>query len=128
VYQGRFKSFVVQSNEHLYTGCRYVERNPLRANLVRMAEDWRWTSLHRFVYGKPDERRILADWPKPRPRQWRSYVNGVETEAELAALRKSLQRGLPFGNESWTERMVSRLGLESTLRPRGRPRKDSNDS
>jgi putative transposase len=41
IYQGRFKSFPVQSDEHLYAVCRYVERNPLRANLVARAEQWR---------------------------------------------------------------------------------------
>jgi putative transposase len=45
LYQGRFKSFPVQSDEHFLTVCRYVERNPLRARLVRRAENWRWSSL-----------------------------------------------------------------------------------
>jgi hypothetical protein len=44
LYQGRFKAFVVESDEHLATVCRYVERNPLRANLVVRAEQWRWSS------------------------------------------------------------------------------------
>ncbi len=47
VYQGRFKSFPVQGDEHFLTACRYVERNALRANLVERAEDWRWCSLDR---------------------------------------------------------------------------------
>jgi len=45
VYQGRFKSFPVQGDEHFLTACRYVERNALRANLVERAEAWRWCSL-----------------------------------------------------------------------------------
>jgi hypothetical protein len=45
LYQGRFKSFPVQQDEHLLTVCRYVERNPLRAGLVSRAEEWRWSSL-----------------------------------------------------------------------------------
>ena len=45
LYQGRFKSFVVEENEHLLTVCRYVERNALRAKLVDRAEKWRWCSL-----------------------------------------------------------------------------------
>ena len=48
VYQGRFKSFPVQEDEHFYAVCRYVERNALRANLVTRAEDWRWNSLYRW--------------------------------------------------------------------------------
>ena len=44
LYQGRFKSFPVQEDDHYFTVCRYVERNPLRANLVKRAEDWQWSS------------------------------------------------------------------------------------
>ena len=46
VYQGRFKSFPVESDEHFYAVVRYVERNALRAGLVERAEDWPWGSLH----------------------------------------------------------------------------------
>src|SRR5271157_4832513 len=51
LYQARFKSFPVESDEHLYTVLRYVERNPIRANLVERAEDWRWSSLARYAKG-----------------------------------------------------------------------------
>jgi putative transposase len=128
LYQGRFKSFVVQSDEHLYTVCRYVERNPLRANLVAQAEEWRWSSLWRMTAGSADERALLSDWPEARPGNWLSYVNGVETEAELAAVRRSIQRGVPFGEPDWTKRMVRKLGLESTIRPRGRPKSPGKGS
>ena len=49
LYQGRFKSFPVESDEHLDTVLRYVERNPLRANLVEQAQDWRWSCLSRYT-------------------------------------------------------------------------------
>ena len=47
LYQGRFRSFPVESDEHLYAVLRYVERNPVRANLVQRAQDWRWSSTWR---------------------------------------------------------------------------------
>ncbi len=49
VYQGRFKSFPVQEDEHFYTVARYVERNALRAGLVRRAEQWRWAKFVSLV-------------------------------------------------------------------------------
>jgi putative transposase len=52
-------------------------------------------------------------------------VNRAETEAELKALRRSVQRGCPFGSESWQKQTAQQLGLESTLRSRGRPKKKS---
>ena len=45
LYQGRFKSFPIQEHEHLLSVLRYAERNALRANLVKRAADWRWSSL-----------------------------------------------------------------------------------
>jgi putative transposase len=123
VYQGRFKAFPIEADDHLYTVLRYVERNPLRARLVKRAEDWRWSSLWRRQRGDEAARRELADWPVPGPADWLRQVNAVQTEAELAAVRRSVMRGMPFGSASWTERTVRRLGLEWTVRPRGRPKK-----
>lgn len=122
LYQGRFKSFPIQEDEHYYTVARYIERNALRANLVRQAEAWRWGSLHRWLRGNAEDKALLATWPLPRKPSWVDHVNAPQSEAEVAALRRCIERGSPFGNDSWTARTVSRLGLETTLRPRGRPR------
>jgi len=122
LYQGRFKSFPVQEDEHLYTVLRYVERNPVRAGFVTEAEAWRWGSAWRRRYGKPADREMLADWPIPRPRGWSELVNRAETDEELAAVRSSVNRSTPFGSEHWTTNTAARLGLEFSLRPRGRPR------
>jgi len=128
VYQGRFKSFPVQDDEHFHTVCRYVERNALRANLVRRAETWRWGSLHRWKEGTAQEKSLLASWPQPRRPGWIEHVNAPQTEAELSALRRCVKRGCPYGESSWSDRMVRRLGLESTRRSQGRPKKQENGS
>lgn len=123
VYQGRFKSFIVQSDEHLLTVCRYVERNALRANLVKRAENWRWCSLWRHKFGDAKAKSLLYDWPLPRPSNWLSIVNRPENTEEIEALRQSVNRGRPFGNVLWVRRTAKRLDIMSTLNPRGRPRK-----
>jgi putative transposase len=122
VWQGRFKAFPIEQDRHFLTVVRYAERNALRANLVRRAENWPWSSL---AWRKGDERRpaFLADWPVPCPRNWLALVNRAHSEVELAAVRRSVERGAPFGDDRWVERTARRLGLESALRPRGRPRK-----
>lgn len=123
LYQGRFKSFLVQDDEHLGSVLRYVERNPVRANFTERAEAWRWSSAFARRQ-KPAERPWLATPTEPPlPPQWLSLVNQPQTEAELAALRTCIRRGAPFGDETWVKNSVQRLGLESTLRPRGRPAK-----
>ncbi|GKS63024.1 transposase [Nitrospira sp.] len=122
VYQGRFKSFPVQTDAHFLIVARYVERNALRAKLVRQAETWQWSSLWRRTQGNAKLTTWLSDWPATPPRNWVARVNQPETGEELKTLRLSVQRGRPFGDDAWVKRMVKRFGMESTLRPRGRPK------
>jgi putative transposase len=120
IWQGRFKAFPIERDEHLLAVLRYVERNPLRAGLVERAEDWPWSSIAWRTKGMRP--RMLSKWPIPCPSNWLEHVNSAQSPAELVSLRKSVARGTPFGCEEWVERTASKLGLESTLRERGRPR------
>ena len=123
LYQGRFKSFPVQDDHHLLIVCRYVERNAVRAKLVRRAEKWHWCSAwHRLQDRPPPWLLRLSQWPIHVPRDWTELVNEPLTKAELEAVRRSLLRGTPFGGERWVKQTAARLGLGHTLRPRGRPR------
>jgi putative transposase len=124
IYQGRFKSFAVATDDHFYTVCRYIERNPLRANLVHRAEHWRWSSLWRRINGDDQPGQLLCPWPLPLPEPWVEHVNAVQTEAELESLRRSVRRGCPLGSTDWQQQMAARQGLSHTLRPLGRPKKD----
>ena len=100
---------------------RYIERNPLRAGLVKRSQDWEWSSLNPKDRGGPEG--LLSDGPQEKFRGWTNYVNGIQSEAELVALRNSVVRGAPFGDDSWQRKTARALGLESSRRPRGRPRK-----
>ena len=119
LYQGRFKSFPIESDEHFYTVCRYVERNPLRANLVESAEAWRYSSLWHWHNERTDV--PLAPWPLPRPTSWLEHVHTVQTEAELTALRTCVTRGVPFGHSAWRRATALQLSLPATPGLRGRP-------
>ena len=117
LYQGRYKSFPVQGDLHFLTVCRYVERNALRANLVTRAEDWPWSSLSRRRRRDRCSWLVpIKDWPVAPPRSWATLVNHPETEEELAALRRSVVRGAPYGDDRWRKRTAIRLKLESSLR------------
>jgi putative transposase len=116
VWQGRFKAFPIEQDEHLETVLRFVERNPLRAGLVERAQDWKWSSLQRN-----SERPVLDPGPVPHGAEWTEFVNTPMTEAEVAAIRLSLRRDRPYGNDAWSIETAGLLGLEHSLRPRGRP-------
>ena len=124
LYQGRFKSFPVQDDGHFRTLCRYVERNALRAGLAPRAEDWRWGSLWRPDTPAPCLGPVLADWPIDRPSDWIERVNTPLSPSEEEATRRSIRRGQPLGAPDWQALTAARLGLHSTLRPLGRPKKN----
>ena len=121
VWQGRFRAFPIQHDEHLLTAMRFVESNALRSGLVRRAEEWSWSSA-RWYKG-----RERLDWlhagPVDRGRRWLADVNQPISDDEQQGLRKSINRGAPWGSPVWQKRIAAQLGIESTLRPRGRPRK-----
>jgi putative transposase len=134
VYQGRFKSFPVEADDrHLLMLCRYVERNALRARLVRRAERWPWGSLARRAAVTlretaeipADERPALTEWPVDAPgvAKWVELVNEPMSPREQEAVALSIRRSSPLGSETWSRRTAERLDLRWTLRPRGRPRK-----
>jgi putative transposase len=103
------------------------ERNPLRAGLVRRAEEWPWSSLACRLAGDDGAVGRLQAAPVALPPNWLEGVNQPQTEAELEALRRSVARGCPYGPEAWVQTVVQRLGLQSTIRPRGRPRKQATE-
>ena len=94
VWQGRFKAFPIQENEHLLTVLRYVERNPLRAGLVTEVNAWPWSSL--AVQSRLEAPVWYSNGPVPRPRDWLTWVAHPQTDMELLALRRSAQRGVPY--------------------------------
>jgi len=115
----RAKCFPIDEDAHLLTVPRYVERNPLRAGLVCQAEDWPWSSLPVWLH--PPLMPWLDPGPVPRPAGWLDHVQQPHTEAELSALRRSVERGSSYGSTGWVERTVEQLGLESSLHGPGRP-------
>ncbi len=86
---------------------------------------WRWSSLWHRVHG--NKAGLLNEGPSPLPGHWRQHVQTPQTEAELASLPRSVVRGAPFGETTWQERTAKRLGLQSTLRARGRPYKSPTE-
>jgi putative transposase len=97
-----------------------VERNALRAELVARAEDWKWSSLPGWLSG---DELLWQGEAVVRDERWLERVNEPLSVGDLQRLRLSVERGQLYGEESWAKETARRLGLESTLRARGRPRK-----
>jgi putative transposase len=126
LYQGRFKSFIVQEEDYFLVLCRYVEQNALRARLVDRAEQWRWSSAWMRSRGDATLRELLSDWPVDRPRNWLALLNGPQDNRQTSAVRTSIERSRPLGEAKWVDLLVKRLGLVHTIRDPGRPKKERN--
>jgi putative transposase len=97
-----------------------VEGNPLRAGLVNSAKDWLWSSYVESIGKRP--RLLVDEVPIELPKDWSKYVEEPITEKELEKLRQSVNRQSPYGNPLWQVQVSKEFGLESTIRPIGRPR------
>ena len=125
LYQGRYKSFIIEGNNHLLSVIRYVERNPLRAKLVKKAENWKFSSLWRRIYGSDKQKKFLAEWPISEPQNYLSFVNTPQSEEEEENIRLSVVKGKPYGNDSWSMKIIKEFKLESTIRLAWRPKKST---
>ncbi len=130
VWQGRFKSPVIQDDAHQLVVLRYIEANPLRAQMVTDPSEYRWSSFPCHGLGRDDP--LVSPFPEwedlgrseaERRKRWRAKVCAAQSEAELMTVRGSLRSGRPFGASDWTEQMAKRLNIELIPRPQGRPRK-----
>ena len=122
LYQGTYKSFPIQEDKHLHDVVRYVEQNPLRASLVKKAEQWKWSSLLRRLRHNEEDRELLATLPTTLPKNYLSSVNTVLSRKQIDPIRHSISKGAPYGGQVWVEKMVKTYSMDGTQRGPGRPR------
>ena len=123
LYQGTYKSFPIEEDQHCTTVIRYVEQNPLRAKLVKRAEYWKWGSLARRLRGNKEDKKLLSALPTRLPSNYLASVNTTPNNDDLEYIRHAIKKNAPYGSDAWVEKMVSTHDMLSTQRDGGRPRK-----
>lgn len=120
LWQGRYKSFIVQEEVYLLTLIKYVEANPLRAKIVKDCVLYKYSS----AYNRVNELSslIINDLPIVLPKNWHSYINEKSSKTNLDSIRNSISRQSPLGDPTWQSFTSNKYGLESTLNPIGRPK------
>lgn len=124
LWQGRFFSCCMDS-DHLYHAIRYVERNPVRAGMVKTAWKYRWSSagVHAGLQAAADgpieinTRGFAVD-----ETEWQEYLH-AEDEQIVNELRLKTQRGLALGSEGFIKRLEKKLDRSLACLNPGRPRK-----
>lgn len=102
-----------------------MARNPLRAGLVEKAQNWRWSSLWMREHGTEEQKNLLSPWPVERPLEYLDWVNTLQEDEEekIEKRQYAIKRDRPLGNDGWMRAIAEKLGLISTLKERGRPKK-----
>jgi putative transposase len=119
LWQERFHSFAMDES-HLVSAARYIERNPVRAGLVRQPQGWRWSSARAHLEGEDDGVVSVAPLLDLVP-DWATYLDGEDDEAELMRLRGHVNSGRPLGSDPFLDRLEAASGRR--LRPAKRGRK-----
>jgi len=132
VWQGRYKSSLIDKENYFIWCGLYVELNPVRAKLATKPEDWQWSSYNFYAFKKtsPLIEGLIDSDPYyleiggssgERQERYRENVEGVMKEKFLVNIRKRLDGGV-FGREEFTRAMKEKFKIRS-LRGKGRPRK-----
>ncbi len=100
LYEGRYRSRIIDTEAYWFTCMRYVELNPLRAGLVSTIDAYNWSSYRANGLGTPDALIVphpfytsLGESPDIRQRCWRQICSEVMTEDQLTDIRDDLRRG-----------------------------------
>jgi len=121
VWQGRYKSFIIEKENYYISVMRYIEANALRVGLMNHAEEWKYGSLHERI---STERILLSEPLIEIGDDWVKFVNEPMKMYEIEKIRNSVNRQAPLGEDGWQLEVASQYGLLSTLGNRGRPRKE----
>jgi putative transposase len=124
IWQNRFFSCVVESNQYLWAVARYIARNPLRVGLAVSAEDYLWSSARAHLTGR--EGAVLTAstaWLDPSERDAFAEFLVAESAEMDETIRKATRTGRPIGSESFVEMLEFRLKQVLRAKKVGRPRK-----
>jgi putative transposase len=108
LFQGRYKSFVVEDTIYLLQLLLYVERNPLRAGLVYKSEEWRWSSLWIREFGTKAQKQLLSIWPIEIPTEHLNAVNELDKVSTISRIRYSVRENLPLTDREIFKRRIGR--------------------
>ena len=128
LWEGRFKSILVDAQRYFFTCCRYIELNPVRAGIVTRPEEYRWSSHCHYALGREDhlvtaheEHQALGNDETARRQAYRELFSGHLDEKVLTEIRVAVDRGWPLGSERFKDEIEAALQRAARPPPRGRP-------
>jgi len=128
LWEGRFRASLVDTESYFLRCCRYIERNPVRAQMVIAPEDYAWSSYRYHAYGAPDkllrtheQYERLGNTDDERHEAYRSLFHSELESTELTEIRDTANRGWPLGSEGFKDEIAQTLQRATRPPKRGRP-------
>ena len=126
LWQGRFYSTIL-SKDHLKEAIRYVENNPVKAKMVKSAEDWDWSSSRYYIKGESKNEIPLYSFKKYLGiNDWKDYLSGKLDNVILEEVKLKTYSGFPTGKIEFVHRLEKELGRKIIPNKPGRPKKKKN--
>lgn len=131
LWEGRFRSSIIDSDRYLLACYRYIELNPVRANMVGLPEEYRWSSFRANALGKPDD--IINPHQKwldlgvtaaERCQKYRLLFEACSGDDDYKAIRSALRNGLPAGSKKFRKDIEAMFEKRFGKGRRGRPPKE----
>lgn len=128
IWEGRYKASLISDDQYLLTCMRYIELNPIRANMVNSPGQYRWSSYHYNAQGREDARVTehplysqLGKTVSSRCEAYKALFRAHLDENELGDIRAAWQTGTPLGNEYFRDKIEQKLRTKVGQNRRGRP-------
>lgn len=134
LWQGRYKASYVQSEHYLLTCMRYVEFNPVRAEMVQTPGEYQWSSYRANALGKEDQLLTPHDQysalgltAEARQQSYRDLFASEVDEPAWNLIRTATQQGVVVGDSRFADMIEKRVGQRVRPQPRGRPLKENKE-
>ena len=128
LWEGRYKSSVVQAESYLFACMRYIELNPVRAGMVTDPAHYRWSSYRHNGLGQTDERlaehplyQCLDSDPDRRQAIYRALFRCELDDDAISDIRLAVTQSQPLGDDRFAESICARAGVRRAHQKRGRP-------
>ncbi|MDH3401766.1 MAG: transposase [Chromatiales bacterium] len=130
LWEGRFRSSLVDATSYCLNCYRYIEMNPVRAGMVTLPGEYPWSSFRTNALGRPDRRITphlswmrLGENSKQRQQTYKALVEEAMDQPTIETIRRAVRKGLPTGNKMFQAEIEQALGIKLGSRRRGRPGK-----
>lgn len=123
LWQNRFFSSIVEEEPYLWTVIRYIEQNPVRAELVKKAEDYQWSSARAHIIGIRDDILSKEGWFDDKEIKLYNEFLHKDAKETNASIRRATSTGRPLGNENFIKKLEKVLKRDLFPKKGGRPKK-----